>query len=180
MISSEILCYVNGVRLSMDGKQDFSKYNFKARAPARVSVKWMESIIETRDDAILFGAFCAWNGLYHHNLSPTNTIEFDDWKDRLTRPSIALKELEIDSVEAFKDFCNDGAVGSKALNELSGKRLHPISFCFLDASTGITKTWSSYNWKMMSTKVSVMQKCIRLDQAYISQFAKHLKESMYK
>ena len=175
MNSQDILGYINGVRLTAEGKGNFEKYGFKTKAPASTKLPWLEPIIETADDARLFGVICKWNNWYTQALTRDSIAEFNDWKDRLQKPSRIFEDVVLDEVADLRLLTKDSMVGAKLLNEISGKRIHFVTFAYIDELTQCTEKWTSINWKIAKKQFDVYRKIVIPQKPYVSQLAKYLK-----
>lgn len=181
MDSRDISGYITGIRLSIEGKGNFEKYGFKAMAPNVAKLYYLEQIIETANDARLLGVICKWNNWYLDSLNKDRVIpEFNDWKDRLVKPSRIFEDLIIDDITDLQMLIKDSIVGAKLLNEISAKKIHFVTFAYIDALTACTEKWNSINWKVMKKQYDVYRKIVVPEKAYVANLSKHLKNKFTK
>lgn len=161
MTSQEILGIINGVRLTLEGKSDLSNYRYRAPIDSPIVCSWLPEIVRNEKDVYLLAIALAWNNVFHYNLEKKQCVALlYDWASRYIQPSSVLKDVEIGSPTDLRNLVKDGGAGPFLLTGIIQKRIHPITYCYIEKITGCTKSWNSIYWKMYKRKFEVLSNVV--------------------
>lgn len=178
MSSSDIISIIKGVRLSLAGSQDLSRYKFKTKTTERFNYHFLEKVCKNEHDARLLGAGLFWEKVYHTDLeeSQCNRI-LHEWKWRYEKPSSILSDVDISTPNDISVLIKESSVGPTLLNLVNQKQIHPITFCYIDKLTGCSIKWTSLNWKLSKQKFEMLQKVVDIREYSVIQLARYLKNT---
>ena len=173
--ANEIISIIKGVRLSLTGGADLSKYNFKTKVNEKFGYYFLDKICKTEHDARLLGAGLFWEKIYHTDITPeTCSRILEEWKWRYEKPSSVLSDISIESIEDLKTLLKETVAGPALLNYVNQKRIHPITFCYIDKLTKCSLKWSSLNWKLSKQKFEMLEKVVDIRDYSVVQLSKYL------
>lgn len=176
MTESEIVSVLNGVRLTIEGKRDLSKFNYKVRESEKYSFPWLPSLIDgSHLRARLLGCALSWEGIYHTQIRKEQCEKLlFEWADRYDRPIRIFEELNIDTSSELIQLVKETSDWAQLLKLVSTKKIHPITFCYIDSLTNASSKWTTLRWKISKQRFNSIKKVVDIPHSNVVKLSCYL------
>lgn len=186
MNSSDIISTILGVSLTYDGHANLSAYGYKVKSFDGFYCPWITDLVQ--DDpkrARVLGIGLAWKGKYYKEIDKKYCEDLlGDWMYRIEHPSFVVEELDISDPKDIKQLIKETSDWAYIVQQVNAGRIHPVTFCYINALTRASADWKSIRWKFIKRKFEIIEHIVDVPNPRVVQLSrflvKHFKENEHE